>query len=263
MDGQHLDGVGVGLQPPAALLVAGVAVGLGDPPAQPGGQRGRAELLGRAPRRAAARRRGAGRSAAARRRRATRIRSGSRSATASVSASEAIALLAQHPRPVVQAAVDVLPLLLAGAGHALGAPAEEAASARRSARARERPGAPAPPAASATRAPGSVANTLPAPLITAGTPAASSASRMRAALRLVGTSTAMSPGATCIRRPACARCPPRRRGPRGRPPSPCGSRRARRRQLDARVVAAHDPDAQRRARAARRRRSVGRAARWR
>ena len=43
---------------------------------------------------------------------------------------------------------------------------------------------------------GSVPNTLPAPLMTAGTPTASSASRISAAVRLVCTSTATWPGRT-------------------------------------------------------------------
>ena len=47
VDRQHLHGLGVGLQPAAALLVAGVVAGLGDPTAQPRGQRGNAELLAR------------------------------------------------------------------------------------------------------------------------------------------------------------------------------------------------------------------------
>ena len=46
MDRQHLHGLGVGLEPPAALLVARVVAGVGDPLAQPRGQRGGAELLG-------------------------------------------------------------------------------------------------------------------------------------------------------------------------------------------------------------------------
>ena len=41
VDGEHLDGLGVGLEPPAALLVARVLLGLGDPAPQPRRQRRR------------------------------------------------------------------------------------------------------------------------------------------------------------------------------------------------------------------------------
>ena len=44
VDGQHLDGLGVRLEPPAAVLVGGVLPGLGDPLGEPGGQRRDAEL---------------------------------------------------------------------------------------------------------------------------------------------------------------------------------------------------------------------------
>ena len=47
VDREDLDGLGVGLQAAAALLVGGVAVGLGDAPAQPRRQRRRPELLAR------------------------------------------------------------------------------------------------------------------------------------------------------------------------------------------------------------------------
>jgi hypothetical protein len=47
MDGEDLDGLGVGLEAPAALLVARVLAGRGDLLAQPRGQRGGAHLLGR------------------------------------------------------------------------------------------------------------------------------------------------------------------------------------------------------------------------
>ncbi len=46
VDGENLDRLGVGFQAPAALLVGGVGIGLGDPRPQPGGERARAELLG-------------------------------------------------------------------------------------------------------------------------------------------------------------------------------------------------------------------------
>ena len=108
MDRQDLDGLGVGLEPAAALLVARVLAGLGDPPAQPRGQGGHAELLGR--------RLGVeeladvaevGQPALAVDR--ASIRSGSRSARVIVSVSEATPLHAQDARPVVEPAVDVLP----------------------------------------------------------------------------------------------------------------------------------------------------------
>ena len=125
VDGQHLHGLGVGLQPAAALLVARVAVGLGDPPAQPDGQRGRAELLGRAPPRAAAGRRGAGRSAAARRRRrracapaAARQRDTSPPARRCPASRSTRAQSCRRPWTSSHA-------VLGGAGHALGAPADE------------------------------------------------------------------------------------------------------------------------------------------
>ena len=46
MEGEHLDGVGVGVEPPRALVVGALAVGGGDPLTQPAGQRGEPELLG-------------------------------------------------------------------------------------------------------------------------------------------------------------------------------------------------------------------------
>ncbi len=48
VDGDHLDGVGVGLEPASPFLALRVALDVVDTPAQPGGQRGRAEPLGHA-----------------------------------------------------------------------------------------------------------------------------------------------------------------------------------------------------------------------
>ncbi len=84
-------------------------VGLGDPPPQPARSARSCRAARSSPRRAAAGRRGAGRSAGARRRRAASTRPGRPSASVIVSASDGDALRAQHARPVVQAAVDLLP----------------------------------------------------------------------------------------------------------------------------------------------------------
>ena len=196
MDRQHLDRLGVGLQPPAALLVARLLLGLGDPPPQPRRQRGRAELLGR--------RRGVQeladvaqvgepalavdglREHAPGRPSTERDRLGQRG--------DARARAARAP---------------SGAGGG-GRPPTRPRPRRRPARRASRGTTSAPPRARAaadvgrsiasssrshSRA-GAVPNTLPAPLITAGTPTASSASRTSAASRLVRTSTATWPGRT-------------------------------------------------------------------
>ena len=181
VDREDLDRLGVGLQPAAALLVAGVlrrprrsaaaATPVSAVVAELLGRRRRVQQLADVAQVGQPR---------ARRRRARRTRSGRPSASVIVSISDATPAPAQHARPAVQPRVDVLPLLLAGRGDALGAPAEErgqrgGAGARRRGRA-----ARAPRAAAASRAPRSVPNTLPAPLMTAGTPTASSASRTSA-----------------------------------------------------------------------------------
>ena len=46
MDREHLDRLGVGLEPPRALLLALVAIGIGDALGEPAAQRGDPELLG-------------------------------------------------------------------------------------------------------------------------------------------------------------------------------------------------------------------------
>ena len=90
VDGQDLDRLGVGLQPPAALLVARV---LARPSAIRCAQPARSARWRRAarssPRRAAAGRRGAGRSAGARRRRVASTRAGRPSSSVIVSSSDA------------------------------------------------------------------------------------------------------------------------------------------------------------------------------
>ena len=100
VDRQHLDRLGVGLEPPAALLV-----GACPRPASAirwrshAGQRGRRRAARSSPRRAAAGRRGAGRSAGARRRRVASTRSGRPSASVIVSISAATPRCAQHAAP--------------------------------------------------------------------------------------------------------------------------------------------------------------------
>ena len=132
-------------------------------------------------RRAAAGRRGAGRSAAARRRPPPARAPGSRSTSVIVSDSDASAAPPQHRGPRVQAPVHLLPLLVVGRRRPARASSPGTTSSSRRARARATPAAPAPPAAAATRAPRGVANTLPAPLMTAGIASASSASRTSSA----------------------------------------------------------------------------------
>ena len=138
VDGQDLDRLLVGLQPAAAVLVARVLDGLGDPAPQPADQRGGAELLGggrrvqqlgdvahvgQRPLAVHAREDALGQPFA------ERDRLGQRGDAA----------LPQHGRPLVQPAVDVLPRLVARRRHALGAPAQER-SERRGVRAGRRGG---------------------------------------------------------------------------------------------------------------------------
>ena len=124
MDGEDLDRLGVGLEAPAALLVARVLAGGGDLLAQPRGQRGGAHLLGR--------RRGVQELADVAQvgqlalavdglqhplREALDQRHGL--------GQRRDALHAQHARPLVQAAVELLAVLLGGRGDPLRRPAEE------------------------------------------------------------------------------------------------------------------------------------------
>ena len=198
VDRQHLDGVGVGLEAAAALLVVDVTLGLGDAPAQPSRQRGGAELLGRdlgvqelgdvaqvgQPALAVGGREDALGQAAER---------------VTVSGQRRHAARAQDGGPVVQLPVHVLPVVLGCRGHTLGRPAEEAGQ-RGGMRAQARGGPldglqqPEPlarrlGAEHAARAvdDGRDAARPPAP------------SRTRRALWLVRTSTATSPGSTSPR----------------------------------------------------------------
>ena len=125
-----------------------------------------------------------------------------------------------------------LPGVLVGGGDLLGASSRGRRERRRRARGGEAGRSIASSSRSHSRA-GAVPNTLPAPLMTAGTPTSSSASRTSAALRLVRTSTAMWPGRTALAprvavlgadsisrpRTAARRCRRRGRGrcARGRP----------------------------------------------
>ena len=132
MDREHLHGLGVGLQAAAALLVAGLLLGVGDPL--------------RAARPSARSRPGCSAAAAAcsswptwrrsvRRRSPSTLRRARRpgrpSTSVIVSTSDATPAHAQHPRPAVQAPVDLLPLVVGGRGDPLGVPAEERGQRRR------------------------------------------------------------------------------------------------------------------------------------
>ena len=116
---------------------------------------------------------------------------------------------------LVQAAVDLLPVVVVGRGHLLGGPAEERRQRGERARAGPRSGR-----SSASQQPQpllravAVPNTLPAPLMTAGTPTSSSASRTSAACGVRAHEHGDVPGPTV------------------RPSSPVGERyrRARRQQ---------------------------------
>ena len=112
VDREHLHGLGVGLQPAAALLVAGLLLGGGDPLAQPRGQRGRAEPLGG--------RGGVQELADVAQVREMALAVDARQQPAGQPLDERDrlqqrrdALRPQHPRPLVQPPVDLLPVLLA------------------------------------------------------------------------------------------------------------------------------------------------------
>ncbi len=130
VDGQHLDRLGVGLQAPAGLLLVGVAAGVGDPPPQPGGQRGHPELaggrggvqqlahvaqVGELALAVGARQQARGHALGPRRRLEQRRH----------------AAPAQQRGPAVQARLQVLHGPLVGLGDPRGAPAEEAGERRR------------------------------------------------------------------------------------------------------------------------------------
>ena len=91
-------------------------------------------------------------------------------------------MLAQRPRPAVQPLVQRLELGLGRDRERRRRSSRSAASARRRGRATDGRAARAPPAASASPSAAGVPNTLPEPLITAGTPSASSSSWINAAL---------------------------------------------------------------------------------
>ena len=152
VDRQHLHGLGVGLEPAAALLVARCR----SSPRRSVRAATRSARWRRAarssPRRAAARRRGAGRSAAARRRPARARAPAAPRSSVIVSVSDATPCARSTARPVVQAAVDLLPRVVVRGGDLARRPAEERGQRRRARARRRRRGARAPPAAAATRA---------------------------------------------------------------------------------------------------------------
>ena len=201
VDRQHLDRLGVRFEPPAALLVAGVLVGFGDPGAQPCGQRRRAELLlGRGGVQQLADVAQVGEPALSVDARSASWPAAPRAAVI-VSSSDATPAAAQDPRPVVQPAVDLLPgpaVVVVGGRELLGGPADERRQRGGMGADHRRRAARAPRAARSQSRAGPVANTLPAPLITAGTPASPSASRTSAAWRFVRTSTARWSGLTSV-----------------------------------------------------------------
>ena len=194
-----------------------------------------------------------------------------------VSSSDATPLDAQHARPAVQAARGAPPRSSSSAAATCSAvqPRKRRERGRACARAAET-GARAPRAAAASRAPARCAKTLPAPLMTAGTPTSSSASRTSAAVAVGADEHGDVAGPDAAR--AAASAPSWRARSRSRRPRRAARRRRRRGpsatcsraralldaypcacQLDRRLVAVHDPDAQRRGdgRAAQPRRLVG------
>ena len=178
VDRQHLDGLGVGVEPAAALLVGVVAVGVGDPLPQPRRQRGgaraarsvaaacsssptwRRSVSRRSPSTVASTRSG---SASVERDRLEQRRDAARRAARAPSGAGAGAASSRRRRPRRRPARRVQPRNEVSA-------AARARGGRR--RALERLEQPQPVARRL-----GVANTLPAPLITAGTPTRSSASR--------------------------------------------------------------------------------------
>ncbi len=192
VDGDDLDGVGVGFEAAGPFLVVGVTFGVVDPPAQPGGQRGRAEAVGDS-----SLVQELGDVAQVRHealtRRTVEHTPGDALGTADRFEQRRDPLVAQQCGPAVQAtsAGPPTPPPMPSAISVAVQPTKQvsAASAARSrAVGRSR--------ASSRRNQswaGSVANTEPAPPITAWTPAAWSASRTRTACELSRTSTAMWP----------------------------------------------------------------------
>ena len=179
VDRQHLDRLGVGLEPPRPLLLALVALGVGDALGEPAAQRGSPEPLGaRRPVEQLGEVAEVGQLALAV---ADREHPGGEVlADHDRLEQRGDAAVAQDPAPAVKAPVHVLPLLVGRGREPFGAPTRGTASARRSWPGSARRDARAPRAGPASRAPARVANTLPAPLITAGTRASSQLRRGRA-----------------------------------------------------------------------------------
>ena len=150
MDGQHLNRLGVGIEPQGAILVGAVPVGVGDALPQPGRQRGDAELLlGRDGVQELADVSEVGQPALAaqppedppRDRLGRRDRVEQRRDTAA----------AEEAGPAVELRVQLLPGRLVGGGHLLRAPAEEGGERGRPGARGSRPVARPPRAAAATR----------------------------------------------------------------------------------------------------------------
>ena len=164
------------------------------------------------------------------------------------------ALHAQHPRPAVQALVDLLPRGFVGRRRPRSddQPRNGVSAAAR-ARGDGGRALDAPPSSRSQSRAWGVPNTLPAPLMTAGTPTSSSASRIeRGRLVACGRARRRGRGGCGRRRRSASGATAARRGPRRR-----RARRAARalstwmvvavaRRLDRGVVAVHDAHAQRR-----------------
>ena len=124
MDGEDLHRLGVGLEPPGALLLPVLLFGGRDLLREPAAQRGRAEALG-------------GRGAVQQLREVAQVGQSPLAVDAREDPCREIladhdrlgqlgdAALAEDPVPAVKPAVHALPLLVAGGGDPLGAPADE------------------------------------------------------------------------------------------------------------------------------------------
>ena len=124
MDGQHLDRLGVGVEPQGAILVGAVPVGVGDPLPQPGGQRGNAELLlGRGGVQQLADVAEVGQPALAAQ--PCEDPPGDRLGRRDRVEQRGDAAAAEEAGPAVELRVQLLPGRLVGGGHLLRAPAEE------------------------------------------------------------------------------------------------------------------------------------------
>ena len=153
MDRQHLHRLGVGVEPQRAILVGAVAVGVGDPLPQPGGQRGDPELLlGRGGVQQLARR-VRGRSAGARRRHERAPAGGRPRSPRSSRAAPPRRGCGAAPAQRCSFACSSSQAALVGRGHLLRGPAEEGGERGRARRAWPRPAARAPRAAAATLPP--------------------------------------------------------------------------------------------------------------